>query len=320
MRTNRETPLPNPLPARPSRGEGENSGGCDWGEVRSDDHVTDSSVFLTAGLTASGCEERRGRSVAAFLRRIIPERMRPIGYLTRLVRERTHRRVRLGPFAGMRYADGSVGSAYLPKLLGIYERELVSIIEQACVRRPERILNVGAGEGYYAVGLALRNPQARVIAFESRLEGQSALRQMAGLNHVAGRIEIRGCCDPNALRAAFEYNVQQPGRHARLRSLVLCDAEGDELDLLEPRFVPELRSTDILVESHDFIRPGITEELLERFTPTHHVERIWQTQRSSQDFPFRNLVTRVLPRSYLDWAVSEWRPARMCWLWMKTRE
>ena len=30
----------------------------------------------------------------------------------------------------------------------------------------------------------------------------------------------------------------------------------------------------------------------------------------------RTLGTMALPVSYLDWAVSEWRPERMSWLWM----
>src|SRR6266404_158081 len=39
-----KAPLPNPLPARPSRGEGEDSGACDWGGVRVVVHVADFPV------------------------------------------------------------------------------------------------------------------------------------------------------------------------------------------------------------------------------------------------------------------------------------
>lgn len=257
---------------------------------------------------------RLGNSVAAVLRWLLPERMRPIGYLTHLVRERTHGKVRVGPFAGMRYVDGSVGSAYLPKLLGLYERELVSTIEEVCASLPGLIVNIGAGEGYYAVGLALRNPQARVIAFESRPEGRRALLRMAQLNDVESRIEIRGWCEPTGLREVLE------SRRTCLRPFVLCDAEANEADLLEPQLVPGLCSTDILVESHEFIRHGITDALRQRFALTHQIQQIWQTTRSREDFPFKTLATSALPGSYLDWAVSEWRPERMCWLWMKTRE
>ena len=72
-----------------------------------------------------------------------------------------------GPFKGMRYPLRSSGQGgLLPKLLGTYERELSPAIERLISDRPTLVVNVGAAEGYYAVGLALRAPQAQVIAFE----------------------------------------------------------------------------------------------------------------------------------------------------------
>jgi hypothetical protein len=81
--------------------------------------------------------------------------------------------------------------------------------------------------------------------------------------------------------------------------------------------VPNLRKAAILVETHEFVHPGITEEIRRRFARTHIVQLVWQGVRTCADFPFRTLGTRLLPKAYLDWAVSEWRPTRMCWLWMK---
>jgi len=66
--------------------------------------------------------------MATFLRRVIPERYRPIGYLTHLVQGQTNCLVLQGQFSGMRYISKSVGSAYIPKLLGIYERELTHCV------------------------------------------------------------------------------------------------------------------------------------------------------------------------------------------------
>jgi hypothetical protein len=83
--------------------------------------------------------------------------------------------------------------------------------------------------------------------------------------------------------------------------------------------VPSLRGATILVELHDFIRPGITDLLKQRFEPTHRIEHIWQEPRSRADYPWRTLGTFLLPKSYLDWSVSEWRPVRMAWLWMEPR-
>src|SRR6266446_5569422 len=93
---------------------------------------------------------------AEFIRSVIPARWRPIGYLEHLVRSRTGGRVPKGPFAGMRYIDNAFGSAYVPKLLGIYERELNDCIERACALSFPLIIDIGAAEGYYAIGMALR--------------------------------------------------------------------------------------------------------------------------------------------------------------------
>eukprot|EP01031_Cornospumella_fuschlensis_P050377 gene50377-61632_t len=157
--------------------------------------------------------------VSNFLRSVIPKRFRPIGYLEHLVRKRTGGRVLAGPFVGMRYIEGSVGSAYVPKLLGIYERELNRCVEEACALDVPLIVDIGAAEGYYAVGLAMRNPGAKVVAFEMESEGRALLKEMAEINEVEQRLSIRGRCEPADLQDAL-FGAE--------RSIVVCDVEGYE--------------------------------------------------------------------------------------------
>src|SRR5919198_4691601 len=71
-----------------------------------------------------------------------------------------------GPLAGLTYPDTEPLSV-APKLLGVYESELHAAIEDAIRADPAVIVNVGAADGYYAVGLARRCRQARVIAYEA---------------------------------------------------------------------------------------------------------------------------------------------------------
>ena len=246
--------------------------------------------------------------ISHLLRKFIPARFRPIGYLTHLTRKKTGCVVRKGVFAGMRYVQVSQGSAYIPKLLGIYERELAPQIEALVQRNPALVVDVGAAEGYYAVGLARRLPAARVIAFEMEPGGRRALQNMARLNDVDGRVEVRAKCEPSDLVTSLEGASD---------AVVVCDVEGYEEKLLDPETVPALRGTAILVELHDFIVPQITETLRQRFARTHHITHIWQEPRSRGEFPWSTFGTRLLPGSYLDWTVSEWRPVRMAWLWME---
>lgn len=212
-----------------------------------------------------------------------------------------------GPFAGMRYGPISQGSAYIPKLLGIYEKELYPLIGKVVEMAPAMIVDIGAAEGYYAVGLARLLPKARVIAFEMENSGREALAHMVGLNHVADTVQIRGKCEPTDLEDVLAKEAEP---------VVICDVEGYEIHLLDLDRVPSLAKASILVELHDFIVPEITQILRSRFSSTHQIHHIWQEPRSPKEFPWRTLVTSLLPASYLNWCVSEWRPVKMAWFWM----
>lgn len=246
--------------------------------------------------------------LGTLFRKIIPASWRPVRYLENLTRARVEGRVLAGPFAGMRYIHTSVGSAYIPKLLGIYEKELAAAVDAACGLEPDTIIDVGAAEGYYAVGLALRNPAVRITAFEMQAEGRQALEEMVELNAVAERVQVLGKCEPADLQKALANTA---------RPLVVCDVESYELTLLDPVAVPALCSAHILVELHDFLHRGLAETLEPRFSATHRVTRIWQEEREAKEFPFATWYTRLLPKSYLRWAVNEWRPERMSWFWME---
>lgn len=194
-----------------------------------------------------------------------------------------------GPFAGLQYPEhGAVGSTYWPKLLGAYECELAPTIEALISKSYSHVLDIGAAEGYYAVGLARRLPTARVIAFEGSPKGQRLLRAMAVKNGADDRIRIEGWCDLRALR-----NIApglRPGR-----TLLICDAEASEYDLLDPAAVPELASWDMLVELHRRSSIGEPRAWATRtFQSTHAVSFIDAEPRLPSAYP----ELRVLPSEH----------------------
>jgi hypothetical protein len=245
--------------------------------------------------------------LGSLIRKVTPERWRPIGYLTHQSFHGSRGQVRSGPFKGMKYIRRSCGSCYIPKILGIYERELYPLIEEAVTAKYDLIIDIGAAEGYYAVGMAMRCPDARVIGYELEPRGQAMLKEMTQLNGQEHHVEIRAKCEPQMLQLDLA-SAQRP--------LVICDCEGYEEVLLDPEKLPDLKKAAVLVELHDFIVAGVTQKLMQRFGETHTIREIIQTDRSPADYPYRSLYTRMLPRRYLDWAVSEWRPVRMSWLLM----
>jgi len=242
-------------------------------------------------------------------KRVVPLHWHPQPYLIRRIRKEGTIGVKSGPFRAMKYVDSSVGSVLLPKLLGVYEKELHFAVERACDLGFSSIINIGAGEGYYAVGMAIRNPDARVLAFESDAAGRAATGQLARLNAVDERVEIRGACEAADLAEALAA--------AGGKALVICDVEGAELSLLDPEVVGALRSCHILVELHDFVVRGLSDVVRTRFAASHQIRAIWQQDRTRADFPSRELYALLLPEHYLRTVMAEYRPERMSWFWME---
>lgn len=181
-----------------------------------------------------------------------------------------------GPFAGLIYVDEAIGSVrnIVPRLLGSYECELHGALERLLAFPHETIVDVGAADGYYAVGLALRAPARSVHAFERDRRRRRLLAKVAAVNGVSERVRIAGTCDVSALRGIRATTA-----------LVKVDCEGDELELLRPDDVPLLQRSALLVELHDHIRVGATEIVLSRFASTHDAELIPSRGREARQHP-----------------------------------
>ncbi len=189
----------------------------------------------------------------------------PLDFREALNRIAPDRVVRQGPFAGMRYvADRSVGSALMPKLLGSYERELHGLIEAACSRSYDAVVDIGCAEGYYAVGFARRLPNSQVYAYDLKKEARDLCRAMAEGNDVADRVHIETRCDPEAL---LKLPLGQ-------RALIVSDCEGFEKELFTPTVAAALADHDLLIEIHDFIDIETSPRLVEVFRNTHRLTRI----------------------------------------------
>jgi hypothetical protein len=229
-------------------------------------------------------------------------------YLNELVRKRTKLRVRTGPFKGLKYIDHSLASVYVPKLLGIYERELHPVIEIASLLDIDHVIDIGAAEGYYAVGMALRFRSATVTAFEMVEGGRKAIKELARRNGVENRLNILGKCELQDLEQALAIGDKH---------LIVCDVEGYEETLLDIDRLPKLRDAFILVELHDFVKRGLSDVIRGRFSKTHAIDQVWEGTRGVEDFPFRTLRTRLLPDVYIENELNEFRPERMSWFWME---
>jgi len=218
--------------------------------------------------------------------------------------------VQAGVFAGMRYPKfQSVGSALLAKLLGTYEVELTAIFECLVQTPYDVIVDVGCAEGYYAVGLALRIPSAKVFAFDIDSQARGLCKEMARLNGIPDRVVVRGVCTPEALSKIV----------AGKRALIISDCEGGERDLFAPHCVTQLQHCDLLVETHDFIHRGMSMELQERFRATHECRVVHSMDPLEKASRHPSPLIREKSSEVLAWLYNEGRPEIMEWLHLVPR-
>lgn len=212
-----------------------------------------------------------------------------------------------GPFRGMRYVDRAVGSALPPKLLGTYELELHPWLEEIIGTDYREIRVVGCAEGYYAVGLARRLPGCRVLAHDLDRSVPHLLKRLAVINEVADRVEFRG-----------ELSAASVASEPAGRTLIVCDIEGAEAELLDPVAMPLLRRSDILVEVHDAAKGTIETILRERFAATHRIRRAIAIPRTLGDIEVP--LQRRFRRRTLERSIDEGRKYGLTWLFMTTDE
>jgi hypothetical protein len=165
--------------------------------------------------------------------------------LGRLLFSRLQGVVRYGPLKGFRLNEEQVwGQGDLgPKLLGLYEQEVLERIA-AQGRKWDCVINLGAGDGYYGVGLVKSGLAARSICFEQKNEGQAAIKRAADNNGVADRVTILGRAE-----ADFPNNPALQGIDLS-RTLIIIDIEGGEFSLLTDNLLQRLQDAELIVELH----------------------------------------------------------------------
>lgn len=209
--------------------------------------------------------------------------------------------VQSGPFIGMKlpYDESWNDSSLGPQILGCYEQELHRYIEAEITRLEKlphpKIVNIGCGGGYYAVGFACRVKQASVWIIDSDKMAEQIAIDAAAAN---GRIlmsdrlleDIMDCAD-----------------------FVFSDCEGAEIKYLDPDRFPSLARSTIICECHDYPEENNTQQLIDRFKITHTGIQVFTGSRNPSSFGFLHNWHQTT-----QWlAVDEGRPCSMGWLVMR---
>lgn len=246
------------------------------------------------------------------IKSIFPDFVRPGYWGSRFLRELIQKsQFTNGIFTNMQYVSESVCGSIAPKYLGLYEIELVPIFKKLFSLPIHTIIDVGAAEGYYAVGLALKFPYARVIAFEATEEGRHLLNQVILKNKVSEQIEVRGYCTPESLKVETsncsncDYN------------LLVMDVEGVEEELLSLHEPSDLVNFYMLIELHDWDDPQMGDRLMNKFSSTHKVQVIEARSRKFSDLKVPSFFPLRLYLSPSLLAFSHERPLPMRWIYFE---
>lgn len=155
-----------------------------------------------------------------------------------------------GPMKGFRLdPESSWNAADLgSKIFGLYEQEVLTML-QNCRGKTDVLVNLGAADGYYGVGMIKGGLFAKSVCYEATEAGREVIAKTAELNQVADRLDIRGAAD-----AGFTEDLQASGIDLS-RCLILSDIEGGEFDVFSPECIAKLRQAVLLIELHEFMVP-----------------------------------------------------------------
>ena len=219
--------------------------------------------------------------------------------------------VQAGPFRGLRYlpqlttSDLLLSHTVVPKLLGCYEVELHDALATVFERKYRQIINIGSAEGYYAVGLALNIPDVPVFAFDIDSTNRELCAEMARINGVADRVFIRAECTMDELATLASAG----------ESLIVCDCEGCELEILRPDLIPGLLTSDVMVELHDCVDETISPTILARFAESHDTKVVTKVDRDASTYSALSDLTRLEQNL----AMSEFRWGPLLWAFLSAR-
>lgn len=212
--------------------------------------------------------------------------------------------VQSGLFKGMalsRETVSGIDGDLAPRILGTYEQELHAPLADLLQREPKTVVNVGAAEGHYTVGLARLLPWSTVIAYEPDPKARGICLQTAQMNKVASGVHVRGACTTESLQKDLDDHSP---------ALLVMDCEGAELAIMAGLRKGSMDKADFVIECHDFIEPRTTVGLKSLFQGTHYLRSVHEDE-----------ALRLLPHDLRHWsssqkalAMCEFRACPMHWL------
>ena len=216
-----------------------------------------------------------------------------------------------GIFKGMRLNKNIYWSRndLITHILGVYEKHILDQLIKFSKSDNSVFIDVGAADGYFAVGSAYSGLFKKVYAFEIQKEGREILSENAKANNCEKKIII----NPEANFKRLKNIVD-----AHKRAVVLIDIEGDEFSLLNDEILKLLSNYNIIVELHpSLVKNGYQKEK-DLINSAKHLFNVSIIKRENYNPNFFKELDNFTDDERLV-AFSEGRENNMCWLILETR-
>jgi 16S rRNA G966 N2-methylase RsmD len=227
-------------------------------------------------------------------------------YLSKRLHNELNGEVVDGVFKGAKFIYSSSYNTVKPaQLLGCYEKEVQEkIFELSKKNNLEYFINIGAGDGYHAIGAKVANLVKNLFFFEMDEKNRNTIYKNLELNKCSKDSEILSLADLNFLKL-IEDKIKFD------KSLFLIDIEGDEFNILNDNNLADMKNSFLIIEFHSFYASlNVQEKFLKRLNKYFKVTSVKTGNRQFSSFDFLHKFND--DEKWL--MMSECRPVTMEWL------
>ena len=190
------------------------------------------------------------------------------------------------------------------KYLGLYEYEVqdeISKIQNNYKIKRKYLINIGAGDGFHALGLLKKKYFNKAILFEKDFQASNLILLNAKLNGLKNNIELFEEATINFLNNVnLNYKLKD--------CLFLIDIEGEEFKLLNTTNLKLLSKSILVIEIHDFYGSPIP--LRKRLDKYFKIKSVTTGKRDLSKYKILDEI-----HDNEKWlVVNEDRPKKMEWL------
>jgi len=220
--------------------------------------------------------ERQGRyskdELDAFRKESVHERRARI---SDEIYELSDGRIKYGQFKGLKLQKKTWwgGSDLGSMCLGLYEKEILNLLSSEIFLERNIFIDIGAADGYYAIGMLHANLADSAICYELTQEGRNTIEENWKNNESPGNLEIYGDIFQDFHRGLDGVDLS--------KAITLIDIEGAEFDFLTKENLSMLSKSFIIIEIHNWVDSFMEKytELLNNASDFFEIEMIEREER-----------------------------------------